>query len=138
MFRHDKRNSVTEEYKECLKFKKDSSMKLDKFSEFLVHNKDPEFLCQGRIIYRNNNSIVQNFNEIWWTHIQNGSVRDQLSLPYAINQSNIVAELLSPVRLPAFFLIRFHNKISFGHRSKLMNMILSFRNKILKIREVIR
>ena len=55
LFSHNKRNSVTEEYKECLKFQKDLSQKLKQFSEFLLHNKDPEFLCQGRIIYRNTN-----------------------------------------------------------------------------------
>jgi len=138
LFAHDKRNSVTEEYIECLKYKKDSSKKLKKFSQFLAYNKDPEFLCQGRIIYRNTNLKVQDFNEIWWDYVQKGSIRDQLSLPYAINQSNIVAEILSPVRLSDLFQIHFHNKISFAHNSNFMNMMLFLRNMILKIREVLR
>ena len=138
LFSHDKRNSVTEEYIDCMTFKKDSSKKLQKFLEFLVHNKDPGFLCQGRIIYRNTNLEVQEFNETWWDFIQRGSIRDQLSMPYAINQSNIVTELLPPARLSGLFQIHFHNKISFRHRGKIMNIILSLRNIILKIREVLR
>ena len=138
LFSHNKRNSVTEEYMECLKFQKDSSQKLKQFSEFLLQNEDPEFLCQGRIIYRNTNLKIQNFNEIWWDYIRRGSIRDQLSLPYAINHSNIITKLLPPARVSCLFQIHFHNKISFHHRSNFANILLSLKNIILKMREVVR
>ena len=138
LFKHDKRNSVREEYFDCLKHKKDTQKKLKEFSEFLNNNKDPEFLCQGRIIYRNNNLKVQNFNEIWWDYIQKGSIRDQLSLPYAIKKSNITTKLLLPSSLLNLFQIHFHNKISYSHRSRLMNKILSLRNIILKMRNMLK
>jgi len=135
LFRHDKRNSVTEEYMDCLNFKKDSSKKLEEFSRFLIDNKDPGFLCQGRIIYRKTSVKVQKFNEIWWEYIQKGSIRDQLSLPYAISKSNVSTNILASSRLLELFRIYFHNKISYSHRSKSMNFLLSLRNTILKMRD---
>ena len=36
------------------------------------------------ILLRMNTNRVHYFNDIWWSEIQNGSLRDQLSIPYVV------------------------------------------------------
>jgi len=41
-------------------------------------------LTENAFIIRRNNGIIKELNELWWQEYQQGSQRDQLSLPYAL------------------------------------------------------
>lgn len=41
-------------------------------------------LTENGLIIRRNNEKVKELNELWWKEYQNGSQRDQLSLPYVL------------------------------------------------------
>jgi hypothetical protein len=41
-------------------------------------------LTENGFIIRRNNGIIKELNELWWQEYQQGSQRDQLSLPYAL------------------------------------------------------
>ena len=43
-------------------------------------------LTENSLIIRRNNGIIKELNELWWKEYQEGSQRDQLSLPYALEQ----------------------------------------------------
>jgi len=45
--------------------------------------KDQGLFETGILMRRNNNDMV-NFNELWWSEINNNSVRDQISFPYVL------------------------------------------------------
>ena len=45
--------------------------------------KDQGLFETGILMRRNNNDII-NFNELWWSEINNNSVRDQISFPYVL------------------------------------------------------
>jgi hypothetical protein len=43
-------------------------------------------LTENSLIIRKNNAIIKELNELWWREYLEGSQRDQLSLPYALEQ----------------------------------------------------
>lgn len=51
-------------------------------------------LTENGIIVRRNTPKIKELNELWWQEYQSGSQRDQLSLPYAIQQTNAKLTLL--------------------------------------------
>lgn len=46
-------------------------------------------LCMGGIVFRRNTPEVRQFNELWWSEVQSGSRRDQISLAYALWKTGI-------------------------------------------------
>ena len=51
-------------------------------------------LAATRIVIRRNTKAVRELNETWWAEIERGSVRDQVSLPFASWQSGLHWESL--------------------------------------------
>lgn len=54
-------------------------------------------MVMGGFIFRRNTPDVIRFNELWWSEIENGTKRDQISLNYALWKSRIVA-----ARIPGY------------------------------------
>ena len=130
-FDHDKRVSVYEEYLECLKQNKDSVTNL-KNAISLYENHFPNYLLQGRVIIRKSIEKTMTFNEIWWSQILNTSIRDQLTLPYALEKSGITLRRLPAESRSKYVVVNLHKKVAFSHRSKLSNFFASLKNELIK------
>lgn len=63
-------------------------------------------LFYGGFVMRRHSAEVEKFNRLWWNYIESGSVRDQLSLPVAIERSGVSAKFFSRRRRGDFFRIR--------------------------------
>lgn len=59
------------------------------------------------MIFRKHTKIINDFNELWWNEIKNGSRRDQLSFNYVLSKSKISIDL-RPIHVT--FNDIFHNK----------------------------
>lgn len=61
------------------------------------------------ILRRHNDPQVQQAMELWWSEYVGGSKRDQISLPYALHQSDVVFDLIEDnVRRNEWFVWRKH------------------------------
>ena len=63
-------------------------------------------LFYGGFMMRRHSADVEKFNRLWWNYIESGSVRDQLSLPVAIERSGVSAHKFQNRRRGFFFRIR--------------------------------
>lgn len=63
-------------------------------------------LYRGGVIVRNQG--CEEFNQIWWNEIQNGSHRDQISLPYAVKKSGVELHKILPGIVDAYFRLALH------------------------------
>lgn len=60
----------------------------------------PHFgLWEGGCIFRRDTPAVAEFNALWWSEIENGSLRDQTALSYCIWKTGIAVNTL-PSRMP--------------------------------------
>lgn len=130
-FRHDKRNSVYEEFLECVKHKKDSAFNLGEAIS-LYEGSFPDYLAQGRVIFRSTPQATASFNCLWWKFITQTSIRDQVTLPFALKQSGVSFKLIDAELRSKFFGCNLHNKVQFSNLSTLSNFILTLRNYLLK------
>lgn len=51
-------------------------------------------LAECSVVLRRNTKQVRQFNETWWSEIQAGSVRDQISFPYVVRKMGIKVNYL--------------------------------------------
>lgn len=84
-YSHDERNCIYQEAKVCSARKMDTNkiiqLQMQKYKTELF---PPNFgLFSTGLMIRKNNEQVNNFNDVWWQEIYNGSGRDQLSQSYA-------------------------------------------------------
>jgi len=88
---HWKRNCAYEEAKECIKEKLDTkgniTTMVDKLTEF-NWPKNSGLSCGGFLV-RKNDLKTMVFNLIWWEHIDNYSIRDQLSLDFCAHHAGV-------------------------------------------------
>lgn len=87
-FNHPQRQTITEEAEACIKLKKDDPA--------LIHNQLNRYrtagyrqetrLLETSVVIRSVTSAVRSFESSWWGQLVSGSVRDQLSLPWAVDQ----------------------------------------------------
>lgn len=86
VFRHPYRTCITEEANVVKANNMDTSEKIDPQvgryidEEFPLHHA----LYAGCILVRKHIPEVRRFCDLWWKEIENGSHRDQISLPYVI------------------------------------------------------
>lgn len=116
LFIHDKRNKITQEIDEVAAQGKDSKARLDATSRFLSRlavSLDDLPLYQGRIIFRRMNSDVANFEKLWWSYILSTTYRDQISLPVAVDVSDISIQAIDPSDRDKWFIIHQHKKYEF-------------------------
>lgn len=130
-FEHDKRVSVDQEYLECVKHDKDSRPNLTSALS-LYDGRYPTYLLQGRVIVRKDIESTESFNEVWWSKILATSIRDQLTLPYALEKSDISFRKLGANTRANYVSVHFHNKVEFSHKSNFSNFLASLKNKLVK------
>lgn len=71
--------------------KLDDPKKVDKqIRNYMMKGMPHSFgLPENSLIIRRNNDKIKELNQMWWKEYQNGSQRDQLSLPYCLWKLNI-------------------------------------------------
>lgn len=118
--KHDKRKCVYDEAKKIIEIfnenPKDTPENILKHIEKYKKRNFPKnagLRTTGVLIRRHNESDVINCMNSWWQEYINGSKRDQLSLPYAIFDSNIKLSTLSHDEHKLFFTHKKH-RIKYG------------------------
>ena len=83
-FRHWERKCLYTEAEVCAKYKKDKRAILEAQTTRYEQAGMPRGwgLAATRVVIRRNTPAVRELNESWWTEIEHGSLRDQVSFPY--------------------------------------------------------
>lgn len=118
---HDKRTSIPSEAAELILHGKDDKETLDRL--ILSYNKLTEGLEEipllaGRFLLRKSNERIQNFNNLWFNLLVNGSIRDQLSLPIAESMTSINSLALPSKNASGLFRVMFHKKYDVSQYGK--------------------
>jgi hypothetical protein len=145
LFLHDKRKNIIDEAAECKKMLKDSASIIDEqISKYWnkFSNLEELGLFQGRILLRRNTNKTKEFSDLWINEILLHSIRDQLSLPIAIRESQVNLKFYEPINLHKSFKVLLHNKYNMYSDTKdFKNFIIMIRTKIIfklvKLREKI-
>jgi len=84
LFRHPHRDCIYDEVRACIEYRKDKPEIMKRQVERYRAEGYPEHggLASTGFLLRRQTEAVIRFNEMWWAEIENGSHRDQLSLPY--------------------------------------------------------
>lgn len=99
LFKHNQRNCIYEEAKLLLELGYDHQKNIDDQISFYMSNNYPpnNGLYELPVSVRKNTKKIRSLNMLWWEHICKYSSRDQLSLPFCLNQLEI-----TPTILPGF------------------------------------
>lgn len=86
VFKHQDRDCLYKEAHTCIYYKLDEEDKIlsqiDKYSREGYPEKNG--LVESRVLVRKHTKEVNEFNELWWNELINGSRRDQISFNYCI------------------------------------------------------
>jgi hypothetical protein len=80
-FRHPDRNCVYEELEACIRLEKDGVERMRRQVDgYRAEGYPPRLgLAETRVVARRHSNRVREFNRAWWSELDAGSVRDQLS-----------------------------------------------------------
>ncbi|MFT4856186.1 MAG: hypothetical protein ACI9UV_000428 [Algoriphagus sp.] len=122
--RHLYRDCLYEEAKECLIFQKSEySATLKQLNDYRAAGFPVHFgLAEnGILIRKHNDPEIQSLMEQWWEEFQNGSGRDQLSLPYIFWKNELKLPLIGiNSRDEVYFSNQPHRKEDLGKIARLM------------------
>lgn len=96
LFSHPERICLYEEADVCIEQKKDFEQDILSQINNYREEKIPEnygLFCGGILVRNHNLEKISNAMELWWQHINNYSVRDQISLPYVIYKAGLKVDL---------------------------------------------
>ena len=84
--RHDRRNCAYREADACIRLKKGDPQTI---ARQMARYRDEGYparngLCAAFLIVRRHTPQIKEFNELWWSEIDGGSVRDQISIDYCL------------------------------------------------------
>ncbi len=84
VFEHDRRGCVYQEARHCIALGLDEPETIDRqMARYREEGFPPDAgLAEATVILRRHTPEIEAFNERWWSEIQGGSRRDQLSFPY--------------------------------------------------------
>jgi hypothetical protein len=103
-FKHRHRGDVYEELEACIRLSKDEPemMKAQVARYHAAGYPGRNGLAETGVLARRHTEAVRKFNETWWSEIERGSVRDQLSFPYSLWTQGLAFALLEgqPDRSP--------------------------------------
>lgn len=91
-FKHGERNTIAEEGKACIRFKKETKENVEKVLSFYEKEnyKDNNGLIESTVfIKRGNIKKIDETMRLWFDMILNFSIRDQLSFNYCIYKTNL-------------------------------------------------
>ena len=98
--RHPLRNTVKQEARACNRLKKDDAATLA--SQLGRYDKDKfpdkSGLFETCIVIRRHTPKIAELNEFWWSEIVRGSLRDQVSLPYALYKTGVNPNIITGQR----------------------------------------
>lgn len=96
MHRHRDRDNLRDELQACLdQGKDDPDTMLRQVARYQENGYvERRNLAETGVILRRNTPEVRAFNEIWWKEVCAGSVRDQLSVSYALQKADVLYEAL--------------------------------------------
>lgn len=121
-FKHEKRNCIYEEARECIKLGKDSLESVEKQIKFLEENKYPKNngLCEMTVFIRNpKDKLVKETMKLWFNIVSNYSKRDQLSFNYCVYKTGMKINIINEkVFSNDWFIWKKHNSI-FNNKYKL-------------------
>ena len=85
-FKHPHRNSVYEELDACVRLDKDDVdlMRAQVGRYRALGYPSGSGLAETRVVARRHSEPVRAFNQAWWSEIENGSLRDQLSFNFVL------------------------------------------------------
>lgn len=63
-------------------------------------------LYYGGFVMRRHTAASERFSRLWWSYIESGSRRDQLSLPVALRRSGVSKSVIARAELRSFFHVR--------------------------------
>lgn len=147
LFMHDKRSDIFQEVSEVGKHGKETKAHLDasvRFLSRLTVSLGELNLYQGRIIARRLTSHVANFESLWWSYILSTTYRDQISLPVAVDASEVSVEAIASRHRKKWFAIHQQKKYQFNNLdggastrirfllSKLLFWLARIRSRIIK------
>jgi hypothetical protein len=94
LMKHPERNCAYKEADACIILRKDSREVIGEQMKRYREDGFPENISANGlpstgVIVRANNPAYYKTAELWWDEVQNGSVRDQLSFPYAAWKTNL-------------------------------------------------
>jgi len=135
LFNHNKRSSIDEEAKECIRFGKDDEIIIKtQISNYIKEKNSLERfgLFQGGIILSKKKKVIIDLFESWWAEIQKGSIRDQLSLPIVLFQYKSELMTMNNGDLDKYFSIINHNKYEmYGVDNSFSGLLKFYKSKIL-------
>lgn len=84
LFKHRFRDCIFDESNKVIEMKKETESVVQKVTKKYIDEGFPKNfgLYETGFMVRKNNQITNNFNDLWWNEILNGSGRDQLSQMY--------------------------------------------------------
>lgn len=84
VFKHRTRQCIYEEVFACIEQRKDDKgTMIDQVARYLKHDYPRNNgLAETTVLLRRNCMRISKFNEMWWSELENGSYRDQLSFDY--------------------------------------------------------
>lgn len=88
-FKHPDRNTIAAEVAACIRLKKDNPITLTKqLGKYQNAGfKDKAGMYETALVLRRHTPSVIRLNELWWAEMANGSLRDQVSLPYVLDKT---------------------------------------------------
>ena len=93
-FRHDVRDCAYQEAKVCYDMGLDTPERINNTVDFLKRMNYPKHngLCSTGFLIRNNSPVIFDFNETWFTYIDQYCIRDQLTFNFTCHalQINII------------------------------------------------
>ncbi|MBP8689504.1 DUF616 domain-containing protein [Patescibacteria group bacterium] len=124
---HHERSSVFDEIDEVVRLKRETKANALRIKRFLLSEKyeDKLGLYETGILYRrHNNEIVRQTMKIWFNMIEKYSTRDQISFPYALQETKI--------RYQKIDINVFNNEYFFWHIHSPSNIDEKFQNREAK------
>lgn len=91
VFNHPDRNCIYQEANACIARKLDDPEVIRRQIQRYTQEGYPanHGLCECSVLLRRHTPKIQQFNEMWWEEIKNGSKRDQISFNYIVEKSGI-------------------------------------------------
>lgn len=96
---HPNRKTIQEEAEECKRLNLDYPGKIDDHVKRILDDGFPDDvgLAETKVVVRKNNEAVKRFNELWFYKLATGSLRDQLTFPYAAWKTKINVKYMDPI-----------------------------------------
>jgi len=98
---HPLRTKVVDEAEECKRLFLDIPSVIDTHVQKMFADgfKDNAGLAETKVVVRKNTPLVNEFNMIWFYTLVTGSLRDQLTFPYAVWTTGVKVKYMAPITL---------------------------------------